>query len=78
MNPNERGVGLSLNISENDNRLDFDLCLSVAPYFRWKKNDAQKTIANIQKSVSKWPFWAEKLKIPPKEQVMMETAFRCG
>jgi serine/threonine-protein kinase HipA len=78
INPNERGVGLSLNISENDNSLDFGLCLSVAPYFRWKANEAKQAIMNIQKSVSKWSFWSEKLKISHSEQAMMETAFRCG
>ena len=33
INPVETGMGLKLNISEDDNALDLDLVLSVAPYF---------------------------------------------
>jgi serine/threonine-protein kinase HipA len=32
--PNENGTGLSLNISNDDNSLDFGLCLDFAGYFR--------------------------------------------
>lgn len=34
MNPDEHGTGLKLNISEDGNSLNFDLAMSVAPYFR--------------------------------------------
>lgn len=33
LNPAPTGAGLSLNISETDNSLSFDLALEVAPYF---------------------------------------------
>ena len=33
INPDEHGIGLKLNISEDDNSLDFELALSVAAYF---------------------------------------------
>jgi serine/threonine-protein kinase HipA len=37
INPIEKGTGLSLNISEDDNSLDFDLCIEVIDYFRWEE-----------------------------------------
>ncbi|MEO1655522.1 MAG: HipA domain-containing protein, partial [Bacteroidota bacterium] len=37
INPIEKGTGLSLNISEDDNSLDFDLCIEVIDYFRWQE-----------------------------------------
>ena len=36
LNPDPDGTGLSLNISETDNALSFDLALEVAPFFRLK------------------------------------------
>jgi len=75
INPIERGIGLSLNISEDDNSLDFDLCMSVIEYFRWKKEEAYKFIQNTKKTVSQWRIMANQLKIPQAEQEIMVTAF---
>jgi serine/threonine-protein kinase HipA len=44
INPNESGRGLSLNISENDNSLEFDLAREVAPYFRLNESKAEEII----------------------------------
>lgn len=33
LNPNEKSIGLSLNIDENNKALGLDLALSKAPYF---------------------------------------------
>ena len=76
INPNQYGVGLKLNISENDNSLDFNLVLSVAPYFRLSDNRATELIEQIKKVVSGWRDIASKYKIPKSEQEMMRTAFR--
>jgi serine/threonine-protein kinase HipA len=76
INPNERGTGLSLNISEDDNSLDYDLCISVSDYFRWKKDEAADFIKLTKHVVSQWKKRAETLPIPNAELVMMETAFR--
>jgi serine/threonine-protein kinase HipA len=76
INPIETGNGLKLNISENDNSLDFDLVLSVAEYFRLEKEKAEKIIRNIKEVVSNWRSLANKFKIPKSEQELMSKAFR--
>lgn len=75
INPNENGIGLSLNISENDNSLDFELCMEVADYFRWKTNEAKAYINKVKKEISKWPLEAKALNIPNNQIFMMENAF---
>lgn len=75
INPNESGYGLSLNISENDNSLSFDLCLSVAEYFRWNPKDAKTYIQKVKTEVSKWHSVATSLNISKNEQAFMENAF---
>ncbi len=76
VNPTEKGIGLSLNISEDDNSLDFELCISVADYFRWKKEDAVNYINRTKKTVSQWKKRANAMNISSAEQVMMESAFK--
>lgn len=76
MNPNQYGVGLKLNISENDNSLDFDLALSVVPYFRLSESEAIKSINKIKMAVSNWERTAAKYKISKAEQDLMRVAFR--
>jgi len=76
INPNEDGTGLSLNISEEDNSLEFDLCLEVAEYFRWKLDDAEKYIKEASAEISKWSEIAKGLGIPNREINYMENAFR--
>jgi len=76
INPIEKGIGLGLNISEDDNSLDFDLCISVADYFRWKKEDAVNYIIRTKKIVSQWKKRAKAMNIASVEQVMMESAFK--
>ena len=75
INPNESGAGLSLNISENDNSLDYDLCLSIAEYFRWEQKDAKSYIKKVRKEISYWSKIANELKISNGEQNFMEKAF---
>lgn len=76
INPNPYGTGLKLNISEDDNSLDFDLVLSVAKYFRLSNEEAEKIITTIKGIVSNWKDVAIKYQIPNSEQDMMESAFR--
>ncbi|WP_405606250.1 type II toxin-antitoxin system HipA family toxin [Polaribacter sp. Asnod1-A03] len=75
INPVETGVGLKLNISEDDNALDLDLVLSVAPYFRIKKEEGQNIINEIQSIVSEWKFYANKYGISRLEQENKSQAF---
>lgn len=75
INPNENGTGLKLNISENDNTLDVDLALEVAPYFRIKHDKAKHIIEEIKKVTSNWRNLATKYKISKNEQELMSRAF---
>ena len=75
INPIEHGSGLSLNISEDDNSLDFELCMSVSAYFRWKNDEASNFIKLTKSIVSQWEKRANALKIHNAEIVMMESAF---
>lgn len=75
INPNEFGVGLSLNISENENSLDTDLAMEVAPLFRLKKGRAEEILANVEKAVSDWRAIAKSVGITKAEQDRMAIAF---
>lgn len=76
INPNELGAGLSLNISDSDNSLEYDLAIEVAEYFRLKKEKAEEIIKDIKSKVSDWKTVANKYGISRIEQTMMEKAFR--
>jgi serine/threonine-protein kinase HipA len=75
INPIHFGTGLSLNISDEDNSLDFDLALSVAGYFRLTDSQAKDIISQIKKTVRKWRKLADKFQIPRQEQEQMAAAF---
>ena len=76
INPNEAGTGLNLNISENDNSLNFELAAEVAGEFRLTKDEAEKIIGEIKDRVSNWKKIADKYEISKREQSMMERAFK--
>lgn len=76
LNPNPQGTGLSLNISMDDNSLDFDLALSVAEYFRLNTTQAKEQLAKIDSIVGKWREIAYELKIPSREIADMAPAFQ--
>ena len=75
VNPVYFGTGLTLNISETDNALDWDLARSVAKYFRIKDKQATELIASTRTIVSQWPKIALKYKIKRQEQELMAQAF---
>ena len=76
VNPNPDGAGLSLNISEEDNSLDYELALSVAPIFRLNEGQANELLRGIRETVSLWRNIATKLNISKREQDEMAPAFR--
>ena len=76
INPNPYGTGLKLNISEEDNSLDFELALNVAPYFRLTEKDALDIIQNIKSAILKWEDIAIKYQISKLEREIMSSAFR--
>ncbi|HTE11149.1 MAG TPA: HipA domain-containing protein [Chitinophagaceae bacterium] len=75
INPVYHGRGLTLNISETDNSLDFDLASSVAKYFRVSANKATTIISNVQQATSKWQKVAKAYTIPASEHDLMAQAF---
>lgn len=75
INPVETGTGLKLNITENDNALDLDLALQVAPYFRINTKEANNIIKKTLKVVANWQRVATTYGISRLEQEYKASAF---
>jgi serine/threonine-protein kinase HipA len=75
VNPIYYGKGLTLNISETDNSLDFDLATSVADYFRVNNDIATQIIANVKNVVKDWYNLAQTYEIGKSEIEIMCQAF---
>lgn len=76
VNPNPEGTGLSLNIDEADNSLDFDLAIQVAPYFEMKKDEAVNYVAETKRNVASWKQIAQRFDIPRSAVLEMENCFK--
>jgi serine/threonine-protein kinase HipA len=76
INPVETGMGLKLNISDEDNALDLDLALEVADYFRLSEQRALVIIEEVKKAVSTWRKVADKYGLSRTEQEVKAMAFR--
>lgn len=76
INPDEHGMGLKLNISEDDNSLDFELALSVAAYFGLDNATSNEIINHTKKVVSNWQQLATQYGISRSEQEDNAGAFR--
>ena len=76
LNPNPEGNGLSLNITADDNTLDFDLALETAPFFRLSPQDANAVLAKIRDVTRQWRGYAKACGIPHAAQDLMAPAFR--
>jgi len=76
MNPNEFAAGLSLNISEVSNALDFDLAMDVVPFFRIKADKAKAILQKNKKEVSMWRRFADQYDISKRAQDRMASCFR--
>lgn len=75
INPNPDGYGLNLNIDERDNRLEKDIALKVAPFFRLSQAKATQIAREIELVVASWRTEAEKLNIGKREIEQMSPAF---
>jgi serine/threonine-protein kinase HipA len=78
INPVYFGTGLTLNISETDNSLDFELARSVAPYFRLNDSAAVAIIEQVKDIRQSWRELAVALGVSRGEQEIMESAFLEG
>ncbi|MDR3171372.1 MAG: HipA domain-containing protein [Treponema sp.] len=76
INPDENGTGLKLNISEDDNSLDFDAAMAVIPYFRLSSAKAKQILDTVKNAVSQWRRIAETQGISRMEQEMVSPAFQ--
>jgi serine/threonine-protein kinase HipA len=76
LNPVYYGNGLSLNINEHSNALDFDLAIEVAPFFGITAHKAAETISSTKFHVATWRKWASYYHISREEQEQMKPAFR--
>jgi serine/threonine-protein kinase HipA len=76
INPSTEKEGLSLNIDENNNELDFELAKSVGSYFRLTSLEMDKIIDEVKTAVKTWKVEAKKIGIPRSEIELMASAFR--
>jgi serine/threonine-protein kinase HipA len=76
VNPNAQGSGLSLNISEDDNALDFALVMEVAPFFRLTRDQATEILHRIRQVGASFRTYADQAGIPRGDQEEMSGAFR--
>jgi serine/threonine-protein kinase HipA len=76
LNADPDGQGLSLNITETDNSLDFEVAREVSEYFRLEPRDADRVLGEAKQAVARWRETASELGIGRSEQESMEVAFR--
>ncbi len=75
INPVTPANGLHLNISDEDNSLNYDLAMEVIDFFQLSTSDAQKIKDEVLASVSHWEDAATKIGISRSEQQLMAPAF---
>jgi len=76
VNPNPAGLGLSLNIDDMDNSLNFDVAIEAAKYFEIKKDEAAKIADDIRQNVKLWESLAEKVGLSRSSIMRMENCFK--
>ena len=76
LNPQEYGTGLSLNINEYENALDYSLAIEVAQYAGIPKDEADKIVQHTKETVSRWRSLASSFHITREEQEIMSVAFK--
>ncbi len=75
INPVTPAIGLHLNISDDDNSLDYDLAMEVIDFFQLNTSDAQTIKDEVLASVSRWEEVATRVGISRSEQKLMAPAF---
>ncbi len=77
VNPDIYGDYLSLNVNEDDSRLDFDLAIETAPYYGLSKKEARELIDETKNIINgNWRKLAKNYGINRSEIERMEAAFR--
>ncbi|MHA7101204.1 type II toxin-antitoxin system HipA family toxin [Roseivirga pacifica] len=76
INPVETGMALKLNVSEDDNAIDLDLALQVAPYFRLQEQAALAIVKQVKQAVGQWKKVAQSAGISREGIELKSAAFR--
>lgn len=75
INPVTPANGLHLNITDDDNSLDYDLAMEVIEFFQLEKSDADQIMEHVLVCVSQWESVAKSIGISRSEQYLMSPAF---
>ena len=75
INPVTTANGLHLNISDDNNSLDYDLCIEVIEFFQLNISDAQAIKDEVLASVGNWAQVAANTNLSRSEQQLMAPAF---
>jgi serine/threonine-protein kinase HipA len=75
INPVTPASGLHLNITDNDNSLNYDLAMEVSDFFQLGKTEAEKIRDEVLTSVKRWDSLAKIIGISPSERQMLSPAF---
>ena len=75
INPVTPAGGLHLNITEDDNSLNYELAMDVIDYFQLNKQDALQIKNKVLQSVAGWEEVATKIGLGRAEQQLMAPAF---
>lgn len=75
INPVAPSTGLHLNITDDDNSLDFDLAMEVIDFFQLDERTAERIKAEVLSSVTEWRAVANAIGISRSEQELMSSAF---
>ena len=67
--------GLHLNITDDNNSLDYDLSMSVIDFFQLGMEEAEKIKDEVLSAVSNWEAVAKDIGISRTEQQLMASAF---
>ena len=75
INPTAVTHGLHLNINDTDNRLDYDLAMSVIDFFQLSRQHAEQIKEAVLTSVKQWSTVATEIGLSRGAQQTMATAF---
>ena len=76
LNPSIDKNGLALNITMDNNALDFELALQVGEYFKLQSHEMNNILKEVKNSVKHWEKIAIEIGIPRSERNIMAPAFR--
>lgn len=75
INPVTPANGLRLNITDNDNRLDYGLALQIIDFFQLDRRQADRIQGEVLGRVVHWKSIARSIGISRGEQQLMKSAF---